>query len=247
MGGAELHPSTEVFVGLSSTEQTSREDPRHSDRPAHSLHEEWSDLELIAAVVARSDRAFAELFRRHYHSVVWSSRMILINGPQCEDIGAEVLFEFWLEPEKFDPSRGTLLSFLRVKAKGRSIDFIRSESSRSRRERHDADRSETIEVGVDVQILSRESLTRLREALAQLPPDEREPIELAFFGGLSYVAVAQHLGLPEGTVKARIRCGLGRLRLACLTQDIARGQRVETVTSANPPLAHNERDHEDAR
>jgi RNA polymerase sigma-70 factor, ECF subfamily len=194
------------------------------EQSSQATFEDWSDRELVSAVVSRDEGAYTELFRRHYRSIVRSSQTILANAAQSEDVGAEVLFDFWLVPEKFDPDRGTLLSYLRVKAKGRSIDIIRSESSRFRRERSDADRNHTSESCVELKVLTAESLIRLRQALTQLPPDEREPIELAFFSGMTYVAVAQHLGLPEGTVKARIRCGLRRLRSACLALDIARGR-----------------------
>jgi RNA polymerase sigma factor (sigma-70 family) len=226
MGRAEIIISAGMVLGLSTTGSTSYQ-TRTTERFTNSVLEQWSDLELISAVVSRHDGAFSELFRRHYRSIASTSRMVLSSASQSEDIAADVLFEFWLDPEKFDPTRGTLLSFLRLQAKGRSIDLIRTESARSRRERFDTGRQPTFEPGVDLQVLSTESLTHLRGALAQLPHDEREPIELAFFGGLSYIAVAQHLGIAEGTVKSRIRCGLARLRLMCLTQGIARAQRTD--------------------
>lgn len=230
MGQAELAFST----GLSTSVQAADQCLKRTDQPSLAPFEDWSDRELVAAVVVRNEGAYTELFRRHYRSVVWSSQTILANATESEDVAAEVLFDFWLTPEKFDPGRGTILSFLRVKAKGRSIDIIRSETSRARRERSDVDRTPTVESSVELKALTSESLNRLRGALAQLPPDEREPITLAFFEGMTYVAVAQHLGLPEGTVKARIRCGLRRLHAACLALDIARGRGVAVVKAADP-------------
>jgi RNA polymerase sigma factor (sigma-70 family) len=98
----------------------------------------------------------------------------------------------------------------------------------------------TVDSDIDERILSTESLTRLRGALDRLPPEEREPIEIAFFGGLSYVAVAQQLGLPEGTVKSRIRCGLGRLRAEC-SENIPGARGADVSDSA---LMRNAPDHE---
>jgi RNA polymerase sigma factor (sigma-70 family) len=240
MGRNEFSSGAAEFVELNASTPPLETAPR-----TRSSLEGCSELELVAALVLRHDGAFAELFRRHYHSIVRSSQMILTNTTQSEDVGAEVLLDFWLDPEKFDPTRGTLLSFLRIKAKGRSIDLIRAESSRYRRERRDADQAKTVDAGVDAQLLSTESLTRLREALAQLPVLEREPIELAFFGGMTYVAVAQRLGLPEGTVKTRIRCGLARLRSACLAHE---GEREPSTTAqlADPSLTSRVRNLEGA-
>lgn len=233
VGRAEVIISAGMVLGLSTTDRTSYQ-TQGFERCTTSVLEEWSDRELIAAVVSRHDGAFRELFRRHYRSIASTSRMVLANSAQSEDIATDVLFEFWREPEKFDPTRGSLLSFLRLRAKGRSIDLIRTETARSRRERYEAGREPTFESGVDLRVLSTESITRLRSALSQLPHDEREPIELAFFGGLSYVAVAQHLGLAVGTVKSRIRCGLARLRSMCVAQGIAYEQRsnLSAVDSA---------------
>ncbi len=182
--------------------------------------EQWAEGDLTEAVLARNDFAYAELFRRHFRSVTLSSQMILANVAASEDVAVDVFLDFWLKPEKFDSARGTLLSYLRMKAKGRSIDVIRSQASRSRREQHDANAGDALQLGVDGNLLSLELTSRLKGALRQLPPKEREPIELAFFGGMTYLAVAQCLGLPEGTVKARIRCGLARLRSLC-AEDLA--------------------------
>lgn len=221
MGRTELARKTGAADGLRPESFNSAENVKQP------TFEGSSDLELIGAIVSRDQRAFAELFRRHYRLVMWSSQTILVNTAESEDVAAEVLFNFWLEPEKFDPSRGTLLSYLRVKAKGRSVDIVRAEASRYRRERNHADRSGAVELGVDARIISIETKVRLREALAQLSTEERESIELAYFGGLTYVAVAQHLGEPEGTVKSRIRSGMGRLRSACAAEDISGAQGLD--------------------
>ena len=173
---------------------------------------EWSDGALAKAVVLRRIEAFTELRRRHLASVTAVARMILGNRSGCEDVVAEVFVGFWLAPEKFDAQRGTVLAYLRLMARGRSIDLIRSDTARRRREI-------TKDVGVpdhdaDAAMIDAEAAGELRAALALLPSDEKAPIELAFFRGMTYDAVARQLGLPEGTVKSRIRRGLRRLELS---------------------------------
>ena len=173
---------------------------------------EWSDGALAKAVVDCRIDAFTELRRRHLAPVTAVARMILGNRSSCEDVVAEVFVGFWLAPEKFDSQRGTVLAYLRLMARGRSIDLIRSDTARRRRE-------VTKDVGVpdhdaDAAMIDAEAAGELRAALALLPADERIPIELAFFRGMTYGAVALRLELPEGTVKSRIRRGLRRLELS---------------------------------
>lgn len=141
-----------------------------------------------------------------------AARTVLGPSPQCDDIVVEVFAKLWLAPEKFDPARGSLLGYLRVMARARSIDWLRGETSRRRREVEDARRPTADVPSVDRDLLSSESAAEVRRAVDRLPEEQREVIDLAYLGGISYRAVAVRLGLPEGTVKARIRRGLQRLR-----------------------------------
>jgi RNA polymerase sigma-70 factor (ECF subfamily) len=99
-----------------------------------------------------------------------------------------------------------------MQARGRSIDMVRSETARIRREKNDASGS-TPSPESDEGLIATEVAAQLQEALAALPRNEREPIELAYYRGMTYTEVANHLKLPEGTVKSRIRTGLRKMRL----------------------------------
>jgi RNA polymerase sigma-70 factor (ECF subfamily) len=98
-----------------------------------------------------------------------------------------------------------------AQAHGRSVDLLRSESSRRRREETDARR--TAEAGYDVEheVWDLAVADHVKSAVALLPVEERRAIELAYFGGHTYREVAQMLDQPEGTVKSRIRAGMRRL------------------------------------
>jgi RNA polymerase sigma factor (sigma-70 family) len=175
---------------------------------------DWSDGALATAILLRREDAFAELYRRHAASVASVSSTILGSGPDGDDVAAEVFAAFWLAPEAFDPARGSLLTFLRMKARGRSIDLVRSTAARRRREVGDVAVDMTLEPvpTPDERAIQSESAGVMRRAVFCLPSGERDSIYLAFFEGMSYKAVAVHLGIPEGTVKSRVRSGLRRLR-----------------------------------
>jgi RNA polymerase sigma-70 factor, ECF subfamily len=171
-----------------------------------------SDLELVEGLSAQSEDAYAEIVRRHSSSVARLIRTLLGKQYGCEDVVAEVFEGLWMAPEKFDPTRGTMLAFLRLKARGRSIDIVRSEVRRQVRESNDRDGALGRVSDVDEDRISTESVRAMRAALALLPRSQAAPIYLAFFTGMTYRGVASELGLPEGTVKSRIRSGLIQLR-----------------------------------
>lgn len=183
-----------------------------------------SDLLLVEGVVLGQEAALAEIFRRHARSVAATARMILGNSSACDDVVAEVFLALWLKPESFDSLRGSLRGFLRLKARGRSIDIVRSDVARRRREMSGERAHGRYVTETEEDFLTSEAAEHMQKAVASLHEREREPIELAFFTGLSYKDVAKHLKLPEGTVKSRIRSGLHHVRLAFETQRLIQAE-----------------------
>jgi RNA polymerase sigma-70 factor (ECF subfamily) len=172
-----------------------------------------SDANLVVAIARWHQPALAEAYRRHGGAVHALARRIIRSDPAAEEVTQEVFLALWQHPEKFDAQRGTLRSFLLARAHGKSVDLIRSETSRRRRE--DRTTRETATAGYDLehQVWDLAVAEQVKEALTDLPSELRQPIELAYFGGKTYREVAEMLGAPEGTVKSRIRVGLGRLRV----------------------------------
>jgi RNA polymerase sigma-70 factor (ECF subfamily) len=171
-----------------------------------------SDANLVVAIGRYHEPAMAEVFRRHGGAVHGLARRVLRSGPAAEEVVQEVFLDLWQQPERFDAQRGTLRSFLLARAHGKAVDRVRSETSRRRREERTA--RETALAGYDVehQVHDLVVAEQVAEALRALPDDQRRPIELAYFGGHTYREVAAMLDEPEGTVKSRIRSGLGQLR-----------------------------------
>jgi RNA polymerase sigma-70 factor (ECF subfamily) len=171
-----------------------------------------SDAGLVVAISRYHQDALAEAYRRHAGAVFGLARRLLNDAALAEEIVQEVFLRLWNDPDKFDPGRGSLRSYLLAQCHGRSVDLLRSETSRRRREEKDLRRTAEGEYDLEREVWDLALADHVREALESLPEGERQAIRLAYLGGHTYREVAIMLDEPEGTVKSRIRSGLKRLR-----------------------------------
>ncbi len=173
-----------------------------------------TDEELVARIAHDPDRSICELYRRHAHAVRDKALHVLGDRSLAEGVVQEVFLRIWQHPESFDPSRGSMRTYVVMLSRSRAIEQRRSATARRRREERCAPGLErrsaepSPEREVELLVISE----HLHSAVARLSDNERSAIEAAYFGGLTYVDVAKLLGRPEGTVKTRIRSGLGHLR-----------------------------------
>jgi RNA polymerase sigma-70 factor (ECF subfamily) len=170
------------------------------------------DLQLVVAIARYDQDALAEVYKRHGGVALGLAKRLAGDHSLAEEIVQEVFLRIWNEPAKFDAARGSLRSYLLAQIHGRSVDLIRSESSRRNREEREARLDATDAYDLEREVWDLTLAEHVRDALVELPSDERSAIELAYFGGHTYREVAVLLDAPEGTVKSRIRSGLGRLR-----------------------------------
>ena len=170
-----------------------------------------SDSVLLVSVGRGDQQALAELYQRHAGSLFHVALRVLSVRGLAEEVVQDIFTGLWRAPERFDPARGSLRSFLLAQGHNRAVDIVRSESARRRREDSDSHAATAAYVLEDEAVQSAVG-QEVRDAVETLSKAEREAISLAYFGGHSYTEVATLLGVPVGTAKSRIRSGLARLR-----------------------------------
>ena len=173
---------------------------------------EVSDARLVTSIARYSEVALAEVYRRHGHAVYGLARRVLQDAAEAEDVTQEVFLRLWRDPDRFDPDRGSLRSFLLAQAHGRAVDAVRSTSSRRAREAREAAQTARADYDMQHEVWDLTLADQVANAMGELSDDERRAIELAYFDGHTYREVARVLDQPEGTVKSRIRSGMRRLR-----------------------------------
>jgi RNA polymerase sigma-70 factor, ECF subfamily len=174
------------------------------------------DVELMQGVARGDEVALSTIYQRHADTCYALARRVVNDRTLAEEVVQELFVRLWRAPERFDPERGSLRSFLLAQVHGRAVDLLRSEVARRGREARDAGRTLTSEDDLERAVLDLTEAEAVRTALATLSEGERQAIELAYFGGHTYREVATLLEQPEGTVKSRIRSGLLRLRAALI-------------------------------
>lgn len=173
---------------------------------------EPSDASLVVAVARFDQGALSELYDRHGNAVFALARRLVKSRELAEEVTQEIFMRLWNRPERYDPDRGALRSFLLADTHGRSIDMLRSELARKEREKKEFVMDVRHSADIDTQVWSNVASEEIRAAVAALADGERKAIELAYFSGYTYRQVAEALGEPEGTVKSRIRSGMKRLK-----------------------------------
>ncbi len=171
-----------------------------------------SDAQLMVAIGRFHEAALAEAYRRHAPAVFGLARRVTGDPGEAEDVTQEIFVRLWDRPDRFDPTRGSLRTFLLTSAHSRAVDAVRARASRLRREEREARRTAAAGYDVDREAWDLVVADHVARAMGTLPEAEREAIELAYFGGHTYREVADLLTAPEGTVKSRIRKGLAHLR-----------------------------------
>ena len=170
----------------------------------------WAERALVARLCDGDEAALGDLYDLYAGFVHGLALRIIRDRHAAEDVTQEVFVAIWENPERFDAARGTLRGFIGTMTHRRSVDVVRREEARRRRETRTSTEPTTTPDLADAALRTYAS-EKVREAVARLPEAQRRTLELAYFHGHTYRQVADELGIPEGTAKSRLRLGLQRI------------------------------------
>lgn len=181
------------------------------------------DVELHRRVANGDRAAFQELYRRYGSAAYGLALRITAQPMLAEEVTQDAFLALWRTPEAFDPTRGAFRSFFLSLVHHRAVDSVRREERLRKR----AQRASNLEPvrGEDVaDVVVEDAYLGVRrkevlEALAILSPEQRQVIELAYFGGLTQTRIAERLGIPVGTVKTRTLAAMRKLRRSLEPED----------------------------
>ena len=181
-----------------------------STAPSAKDQPQVTDSMLIARIRAGDEDALAALHDRYAQIVYSVALRVLGETTQAEDILQEIFLQLWRNPQTFDSNRGSLGAWLAVITRHRAIDHLR-------RRRPETDIEDVI-VAVDTRLEQTTdrnmTIAKIRTAVERLPVEQRKPLEMAFFEGLTHSEIAGKTGEPLRTIKTRIRSALLTLRKA---------------------------------
>jgi RNA polymerase sigma-70 factor (ECF subfamily) len=214
-------------------------EPRDTDTPAARDTEAHArDLDLMRRVRARDEQALAALYDCYAAQVNGLARSILRDPALSEEATHDVFLRLWQQPGAYDPTRGTFAGWLLRVARNRAIDLLRR--------RHEAPAGTGEDTPIfrvpdpapdpEEQTLALMHRQEVRQALAELAPDQRRLLEMAYFTGLSQRQIAEQLERPLGTVKSQIRAAMQRL-----ADRLAPPEHPSTGTATRPSRTPPER------
>jgi RNA polymerase sigma-70 factor, ECF subfamily len=180
---------------------------------ANTLADEKDWVRLVQRIAAGDQGALHALYERTHRIVFTLTVRITNNRETAEELTLDVFHDVWRRAATYDAAGGSVVGWIMNQARSRAIDRIRFDQ-RKKRFNHHADNQFPVapESGPQEAFDLGEQARLLRDALTVLKPEERQAIETAFFSELTYHEVAARLRQPLGTVKTRIRSGLGKLR-----------------------------------
>jgi RNA polymerase sigma-70 factor, ECF subfamily len=172
-----------------------------------------ADRDLMVRVVAGDLRAFDAIYDRHSVQVFGLAMRLTGRRRAAEEATQDAFLSLWRTADRYDPDRGTLKTWLLSLTRNRSIDCLRREA----RHFHDLELDDVLQGRLeaaertDEQALAREDARHAHHLLIDLPTEQRQVIELAYFKGLSQSEIAVKIGIPLGTVKSRQRLALTKM------------------------------------
>jgi RNA polymerase sigma factor (sigma-70 family) len=195
--------TSELAVGLGARSRART--PEHVTAAA-----QLSDEALLGAVARSDEAALAELYDRFGRMAYGLALRVLRDSALAEDAVQDAFLNIWRSAETFQADRAKASTWVLTFVHRRAVDLVRREERR----RTEPEEAAPVPAGpgADEDVERRSKREVVQDALRQLPPEQREAIELAYYGGYTQSELAERLGEPLGTIKSRMFTGLQRLR-----------------------------------
>jgi RNA polymerase sigma-70 factor (ECF subfamily) len=188
---------------------------------------------LLAQRIRSGDReALGELYDRYASVALATALRVVADREQAEDLVHDSFVAVWQKIDRFDPMRGSLRAWLLTVVRNRAIDRLRA--GRASIAIEDADDQSLLRTSPNPTweaAIAHQSATELRNAIESLPSEQRQAVELAYFGGNTYREIAVLTNVPLGTANGRLRLALAKLREALQETDAAPGASGESLSS----------------
>ena len=195
------------------------------------------DEELLSRAAGGRHEALAVLYDRYQALAYALALRITGHASLAQEVLQDAFLGAWRSAPRYSPERGSVRTWLLAIVRYRAVDVLRARLARPEVAEADTPTSEVIVPDVWPEVSRRLDREVVVRALAELPPVQREAIELAYFGGLTQTEISARTGAPLGTVKTRVRNGLIALRrsLDPAAADTVRGDRAEPFPIAGEP------------
>lgn len=176
------------------------------------------EADMVRRLSEGDTEALREIYDRYSPYLFALLVRMLGSTAEAEEVLQEVFLTLWRASQRFDPKRGTFRAWLYTMTRRRALDLLRARTSRphlgSEEDAASSPFPERCKETPEKEASDHERADAVKEALKQLPPKQREVLDLAYFRGLSQYEIAAHLGVPVGTIKSRVRDAMIRLRNA---------------------------------
>jgi len=173
-----------------------------------------SDAALVKQMTTGDEGALSVIYDR-YSAMLFGMLMRVLNNKQtAEEVLQDLFLQLWRSADKFDPARGSLPAWLLVIGRNRAISRLRGRPSLEVQEETDGLYANTLAstANIEDEASRMELMETLKNALAQLPAEQRQAVELAYFEGMTQSEIATKTGSPLGTVKTRMRSAMQVLK-----------------------------------
>lgn len=180
------------------------------------------EVRLVERIAQGDEGALGELHDRYAGLLLALARRVLSSAEEAEDVVQDVFVQIWNQARRYDASRASVSTWLSLIVRSRSIDRLRSRQVKERTAKAAHEENSEVDTSPDgdSNVLEDERSQRIRRELAELPEEQKQVLEYAFFQGLTQSEIAETYGIPLGTVKTRTLLAMKKMR-AALADDIS--------------------------